>query len=760
MHEQPARVDEAATVDSLARLLEPPLDPTDELTGLERAGLWLGSLLANVTDSISVIDGSGRMLFLGGHVPLGLGYAQATWRDLDVWDLVHPDDLPSAEAAFADSLGRPGEEVSVELRIRAADGSWADLVATAVNRLDDPTVRGVVITTRDITSVRRAERLASSQAAVLEMIARAAPLADVFERCVELVEENGVGGRSSIYLLDDDRRLEMRAGRAPRELDDLIREPPRDPPRGLCDVSIATAAPVFAADLEADPTVPAGLREVARSVGVRAAWSQPIVALGADHAIGSLSTLYEAPHVPDRHEQRVGEVACSLVAIALARVETETRLAHEALHDALTGLPNRVLLLDRLDHALARHGGSTSDLAVLFCDLDRFKVVNDSLGHGVGDQLLVAFAERLRATIGSGNTVARFGGDEFVVLLDDPGERHDPIVVAERIAATLEVPFALPGGHEVHLTASIGLARADDHATGDTWLRDADAAMYRAKEQGRDRLVLFDSDMRAAAVRRLEIETDLRRAVERGEMVVHYQPVVDLVTGAITGAEALVRWEHPRRGLLSPGDFIEVAEENGTIERVGRWVLDRAVGDIGRLVPPERRDRFQLGVNLSVRQLDSPGLDQVVDATCRRHGWPHRSLLLEVTETGLTQGLEGPLQLLDRIRRLGVELAIDDFGTGHSSLARLGRMPVTQVKVDCSFVAAIDDGERRLGRMAEAVSAVASALGLRTTAEGVETPAQLARLREMHCDQAQGYLFSKPLPLQAFADLLGADPRW
>jgi Amt family ammonium transporter len=311
----------------------------------------------------------------------------------------------------------------------------------------------------------------------------------------------------------------------------------------------------------------------------------------------------------------------------------------------------------------------------------------------------------------------------------------------------------------VYLTVSIGLARATDQPSGDDWLRDADAAMYRAKDEGRNRLAQFDSQMRDAAVARLQVEHDLRRAVDRGELVVHYQPVVELRSGRIVGAEALVRWEHPERGLLAPHEFIGVAEDIGTIGDLGRHVLEVSVAAVSELDDARRRP-FQLGVNLSARQLSSGGLDQQVAGILDRFGWPASSLLLEITETALIQGVDGPIEEMTRLRELGVSLAIDDFGTGYSSLERLGRLPVDQIKVDRSFVAAIDRPGDRSERIVDAVIAIAEALDHRTTAEGVETQRQLDYLRRARCDYAQGYLFSKPVSFEELAAMLHDDPRW
>lgn len=727
-------------------------------TRLAASERWLRKLLTNISDTVSLVGADRRLIFTAARNNKALGYTPDYWEHSDPWSLIHPDDLDRVIVGWQESLDDPGVEVTTEVRMRQADGLWADVVITGVNLLDDPDVAGIVVTTRNITAIRRAERLSSSQAAVLELIARGAPLAEIFERCVELVEGNGMGGRFSIYLLDQGR-LEMRAGRAPVALNDFMREPPRLPPRSVCDLSIATGGPAVVHDLRQGEGL-AEFRAMGDEIGVRAAWSHPIVAGDAGEVIGTLSTIYEAPHTPDRHERQVGEVAGNLVSIAMERVTNEERLAHQALHDGLTGLPNRTLLLDRLDHALARRERAGTAIAVLFCDLDRFKVVNDSLGHGVGDQLLVAVAERLRHAVEPGDTVARFGGDEFVVLIEDVDDESRPVQVAEQISVALDLPFELPAGQEVYLTASIGIALATDHTSGDGWLRDADAAMYRAKDRGRNRMELFDTEMREAAMVRMQIENDLRHAVGRHELVVHYQPIVDLRSGRISGAEALVRWQHPVRGLLPPDDFITVAEETGMIDAIGRYVLDQAVGDIATMVRRVGYGRFQLGVNLSARQLNAPGLPQVVEEVCERHDWRPVDLLLEITETALAQGIEEPLDVLDRIRRLGVELAIDDFGTGHSSLTRLGRMPVGQVKIDRSFVAAVDQPGHRFVRMIEAVVAVAGALDLQISAEGVESQTQLDYLRRIHCDLAQGYFFAEPLPAGEFETLLTSDPRW
>lgn len=715
------------------------------------------AMLTGISDTVSVATADGDRIFTTADGGAPFGALADSWSGPNPLSLVHPDDLAATIDAWQSSLRRPGVEVGVECRLRDRDG-WAEVAVSFRNLLDDPDVGGLVITTRDITELRHAERLASSQAAVLELIATGSPLSAVFDACIDLVQANGGAGQTALYLLEGDR-LVLRAGQQPVTLVDHLTAGPGVPEDTCCAIALATRRPSVLPDLT-EPHVHAGVRALAERLDVAASWSHPIRISTADEPVGTLSTVYEEPHEPSPRERRIGELACSLVAIALERAGSEERLSHQALHDSLTGLPNRTLLVDRLGHAIERRSRSGAGIAVLFCDLDRFKVVNDSLGHGVGDELLVAFARRLQDMVDTGDTVARFGGDEFIVLLEDVRHEHEAFQAAERIASALEEPFTVADGQELRLTASVGLALPHEHTSAEAWLRDADSAMYRAKERGRNRLEVFDEGMRESATLRLQVENDLRHAVQRRELVLHYQPMIDLRTGRITGTEALVRWHHPRRGLLPPADFIEVAEDIGVIDELGWHVLTTAVTEMNQLRHAFHGRPFDLAVNLSARQLARPHLDRDIDELCSRLGWPTHELLLEVTETTLATDIQEPLHLLGRIRALGVRLAIDDFGTGHSSLTRLGLMPVDRIKIDRTFVAAIDQPGDDLARMVDAVVAIAAALDLRVTAEGVESQVQVDHLRRIHCEVAQGYYFSKPLPLDEFEALLLADPRW
>ena len=429
------------------------------------------------------------------------------------------------------------------------------------------------------------------------------------------------------------------------------------------------------------------------------------------------------------------------------RKKYEAQLTHQALHDDLTGLANRALLHDRLEQALARSGRSDDQVAVLFLDLDRFKVINDSLGHGAGDELLVSAAERIVGALRPGDTAARFGGDEFVVLCEDVRGPSEATAIAERLVAMLSQPFMVHG-QEVVLTASAGVVLAEASQSAVTLLRDADAAMYRAKDLGRARAELFDTELRNRAITRLDTELSLRRALERDELTVVYQPTVRLSDRAVVGAEALVRWCHPDRGVILPGEFIGVAEESGLIVALGEHVLRVACVEAGRWRAHARAVGAQLpvvSVNLSPRQLSHPGLIDMVTEALDRAGAEPEALVLEVTETALVDDVGRAVQALRDLRALGVGLALDDFGTGYSSLSHLRALAVDVVKVDRSFVSRLERHGNESAIVASVVQ-VAHALGLTVVAEGVESDEQCAELLELGCDVGQGYLFARPGP--------------
>jgi len=436
------------------------------------------------------------------------------------------------------------------------------------------------------------------------------------------------------------------------------------------------------------------------------------------------------------------------------RKALEEHLRHLALRDSLTDLPNRRLFVDRLGQALGRTSRRDRLVAVLFMDLDDFKGVNDSLGHETGDLLLVAVAERLKGCLRLEDTLARFGGDEFVVLLGDMEVPDEAVRVAERIAEGFGSPF-LVEGRELYVRASIGIAVGDTrNRTPEDLLRAADTAMYRAKEEGSGHYSMFDPAMYERAVGRLEMENGLRRAIEHEEFVVHYQPIVSLDDGAVWGVEALLRWEHPERGLLNPGEFVPAAEKSGLVVPMGEGMLMEACREAkGWQEEHPHAPPLVMSVNLSAKQLGRHDLAKVVEGMLQETGLEAHCLSLDVTETVYARALEGNTASLERLREIGVGISIDDFGTGYSSLAYLKSLPADALKVDKSFVRGlgVDTEDTAIVRM---TLDLAHSLGMKTIAEGVETEEQETILREMGCDMAQGYHFSRPLPPAAVSEFL------
>jgi diguanylate cyclase (GGDEF)-like protein len=475
----------------------------------------------------------------------------------------------------------------------------------------------------------------------------------------------------------------------------------------------------------------------------------------AEHARAELE--HQRAEQAEKHVQELNNYIAEQERISRVLEETKEHFRHAAFHDSLTGLPNRAMFIQLLqaeiESSSRRHGHM---FAVLFLDLDRFKNINDSLGHTHGDLLLVAFAERLERTLRPIDTLARFGGDEFAILLSGMSDATDAVRVAKRIQDELSQPFVLDK-NSAFATASIGIALSSSgYDRPDDILRDADIAMYRAKENGKARYELFDHGMHARAVLRLQLESDLRQAIENKEFCVYYQPIVSLQTGRLAGLEALVRWNHPRRGLVSPADFIPVAEETGLIVPIGQWVLNEACAQVRQwqLDSPSHRS-LSLSVNLSARQVAQPDLlDRIKEALTNSKLNPH-CLKLEITESVVMDNAEAAALMFKQLRSLGVQLSIDDFGTGYSSLSYLHRFPLNYLKIDRSFVMRLTtDNDNAIVRT---ISTLARNLGMEVIAEGIETEEQYQQLKMLGCEYGQGFLFSRPVNNEVVQHLLAQD---
>jgi diguanylate cyclase (GGDEF)-like protein/PAS domain S-box-containing protein len=612
---------------------------------------------------------------------------------------------------------------------------------------------GVAGVSRDITERKLADALREGQAQILEMIATGAPLADVLERLVLLMESQLKGIIGAVLLLDE-MTARLRYGAAP-SLPEAYAKAVDGLPVGAKAGSSGAAAhrreAVVVADVTTSPLWE-DHKALAIEHGIRSSWSTPI--RSHQGAILGVFTAYsKKPREPTDAETNLINVATHIAGIAIERKLAEDRIQFMATHDVLTGLPNRALLNDRLSQAVLYAQRYDRWVTVLFVDLDNFKFINDSLGHNAGDELLQTIAKRMVGCVRATDTVVRIGGDEFVVVLFDQPKDVDAISgTVVKIQSAIAAPVRLEG-HDLRVTSSIGAANyPDDGVDAHTLLANADAALYRAKDVGRDNFQFYTSELNTKVHGRFLLQEELRNAVARSEFVLHYQPQVDLRTGRVFALEALIRWRHPKLGVVPPIKFIPMAEETGLIVPIGDWVLreacrqNKAWQDAG--LPP-----VAVSVNVSARQFREKSLVARVAGVLDESGLDAKYLELEVTESLIMQDVDLAVSTMEALRRLGVQLSIDDFGIGYSSLSALKSFPVSRLKIDKSFVDGLlaDENDRAV---ANAIVSLGRTLNLRVIAEGVETEAQAAFLRSVHCDEMQGYLFSKPLPASEIEDLL------
>jgi diguanylate cyclase (GGDEF)-like protein/PAS domain S-box-containing protein len=703
----------------------------------------------------------GRWRYVSPQVEEILGYRQEEFiRDPGLWaDILHPDDRPRALAVETEEHLGKRDTTPIEYRVHRRDGSVVWIHDEAVLEADEdgiPVWHGVLY---DVSQRKQTEdelqRALSQQAVVARLGERAMQNSDPQELMAVATELIGkVDGVHSACIWElgrDGRRLNLRAGLEEAVVGAGRRvSAARDSHAGAA-LDSGTHAIVADWDQETRHTMPPVLRVFGASS------SLAVVIDGKSRPFGVLDVHSTDPHRFSAKDVPFVQAAANVLADAIERHAADQALRYRVLHDSLTGLPNRLSFVDALGDSLSKAAVSGSPVGILFLDLDHFKLINDSLGHHAGDALLRAVAPRLRSHLRPGDIVARFGGDEFGILIDRLADEGEAIAIADRVAAAFTQPFSIDGvDHFVSASIGVAVSRASDERTvnAELLIRDADAAMYRAKEGGRARCVLFDAEMRAGAMRRLEVERELRHALDRDELALHYQPVVSLRNGEITGLEALVRWRHPERGTLDPSEFVSIAEDSGLIEPIGRWVQERACRQAleWHQLRPDSRP-LDVAVNLSARQVAHRDLPATVEEIIARTGLDPVHLRLEITESVLVEESATAISSLQALNELGVRLVLDDFGTGYSSLAYLNRFPFHALKIDRSFVDALGI-EQEATAIVEAIIGMARALDLEVIAEGVESEVQLSELQRLDCDYAQGHLFHAAMPEREVSRLI------
>lgn len=717
--------------------------------------LWLEAMIDEVPDYLYFKDRNSRFVVANrAIVSDNLREGIDSLEGLSDFD-IHPEHVARGFFNTEQEIIRTGKAMlDMEELVRDSSGTLKWLLTSKLpvhNASGD--VIGIVGIARDITERKRSESLHLGQAHLLKMIALGAPLVEVFSSLILLIEAHVPDVTGSILMLAPDGRHIVN-GAAPN-LDpafcQLIEGAEIGPATGSCGTAMWRGEPVIVSDIATDPLW-ANFKALVLPYGFRACWSSPIRSYQGK-VLGSFALYSRTPGEPSAECTKLVGMATHIAGIAIERKEAEDSIQFMAHHDTLTGLPNRSMLDERVASAIEAADECGGTMTLAFLDLDNFKLVNDSLGHHAGDELLKIVATRMMNCVRASDSIVRLGGDEFVVLISGAMRRGETVedrlhAVRNAVAEPVEIE-----GRAFQVTCSMGVAAYPEHGRNATeLLARADAAMYRAKEIGRDAVQVFTAELANRAHEKLVQQEELRRALARSELFLQYQPQMDLATGRIFAVEALIRWRHPERGLVAPGDFIPLAEETGLIGPIGDWTLREACRQ-NKAWQDAGLPSIVVSVNVSARQFQEKDWVERVAAALSESGLEARYLELELTESMIMEDVQQAVGTMHRLEQLGVHLAIDDFGTGYSSLASLKRFPVGRLKIDRSFVQDLpDDGDD--AAIARAVISLAHSLQLRVIAEGVETREQIDFLREAGCDEIQGFYLSRPVDPRALQALL------
>jgi diguanylate cyclase (GGDEF)-like protein/PAS domain S-box-containing protein len=708
-------------------------------------------LYENATDIIFTIDLEGRFTSINKAAERTMGYTAREALRMTIDDVLPPEGAEQVRQSIASQLGGEAPRLS-EVAVLTKDGRKVPLEVKGRLLFNNGVPVGIQGIGRDVTDRERAEQLMQDRHEVLQLIAEDQPLDDVLMRLVGIVERHLPDGMAAV-LRSRDGRVEIEAAPGlPRACLAAWKKLASGPGQCASGTAAYRKASVSACAIAAD-SLWEERRAIAMAHGLRGCVAVPV--LSSHNVRGSVEVFYRSPYEASPFELDVLETAAELASIAFEHQELKDSLAHQAHHDPLTELPNRLLFEDRLQNAISGARRHRRTLGVLYVDLDRFKLVNDTLGHATGDHLLKQVARRFSRCLRQSDTLARTGGDEFSLVLPEIDHHEGALLVAEKLVNALKAPVRVGAG-ELFVSASIGIALyPEDGEDAATLQRKADTAMYFAKNKGGGRAQRYTGEIRAITEKRLAIENDLHRALERNELSLHYQPQFDLATGRMTGFEALLRWIHPELGPIPPNRFIPIAEESGLIAAISNWVLEEACAQnrrwqVGGFAP------VRIAVNIPASLFSRSDLVSVVARVLCNHKLDSPFLELELTESAIMQDVAGSINQMSRLRALGVRIAIDDFGTGYSSLSYLQSLPVDNLKIDQSFLQVLDE-TGRTGPVIQAIVDLAHGLGLTVTAEGVELESQLNSLRQMGCDTVQGFWMGRPMPAGMATELLAGE---
>jgi diguanylate cyclase (GGDEF)-like protein/PAS domain S-box-containing protein len=695
------------------------------------------NLFNSSSDGIVVLDGKGCITDFNPAAQRIFGYTREEVLGNSVTTIVNRAPNPARTLGITqnvDARTKEGGTFPVEWRWYHIPSGSRTLLSAHV---------------RDLSVDKRVEFLERDCLRVLEMVTNSKPLKAILYELTSMVERQDSSLMCAVSMLSQERLHYEAAPSLPADFLREIEGLPMGPKQCSCGTAAYNRKTVLVSDIATDPLWERR-QHLAAAHDIHAGWSSPLFS-GLGTVIGSFAMFRREPGAPDQSQLDLLEMASRLASVAIGQWTLTNMLVQQAHHDALTRLPNRVMFEERLQEAINHATRTDQPMAVLFVDLDRFKLVNDTLGHTLGDTLLSQVSQRLQAPLRLTDMLARMGGDEFTIIMSELRSPEEATAMAHRLLDVLRQPFDLDG-YELFISASVGISMFPrDGRDAATLLRNADSAMYRAKDQGKNGFQVFAPEMSVRAREQLDVESSLHRALERGELSLYYQPQYDVESGQMVGLESLIRWQHPKLGVVLPGTFIPSAEESGLIVPIGDWVLDEATSQHRRWQKAGYAP-MTVAVNVSARQFQHPQFVESVANALAKSGLDPGLLELELTETMVLQDIDKLAPRLNEVRELGVRIAIDDFGTGYSSLNYLQRLPFDTLKLDKSFVDEIKSGSCA-APLIESIVGMTHNLGMLVTAEGVETEAQLETLRRVGCDRMQGFLLSKPLPAES-AELL------